>query len=266
MASQNVLNVTLAIRNDLSTNWSLKNPKLTKGEAGYETDTGLMKIGDGSTYWSNLPYVNKLDDGVFTRANDGTISLTTTIANKINNAITTSGGNITGALTITNSPTNANDVVNKSYVDSAVANAGQLKKEIVNNLPQVANAEANTIYMILDTNVAGADKYREYMLIGGELVQIGDTSIDLTGLITGGGTAGHIVSIGADGSLVDSGYTAAALTLNPATTTTLGGVLASSADNYINVDNTGLMYLNRVSTTKLYVPQGDELVLNGGQA
>lgn len=267
MATQNILNVTLAMRSDLSTNWSLKNPTLAKGEAGYETDTSLLKIGDGSTNWANLPYVNKFNDGIFTHAADGTISLDSTLVNKLNNAITTAGGAITGSLTISNTPTNANDVVNKSYVDTTVANAGHLKKSIVTTLPTAANADPDTIYMVLDTNVSSGDKYKEYMLIGNEVVQIGDTSLDLTGLIPGGVT-GNIVSIGADGSLIDSGVSVNNMggQLVPATTTVLGGVLASSADDYINVDNTGLMFLNRVSTTKLYVPTGDELILNGGQA
>ena len=32
------------------------NPTLTQGEPGYETDTGKLKIGDGSTAWTSLPY------------------------------------------------------------------------------------------------------------------------------------------------------------------------------------------------------------------
>ena len=267
MATQNVLNVTLAMRSDLSTNWSLKNPTLAKGEAGYETDTMLLKIGDGSTNWANLPYVNKFNDGIFTQSADGTISLNSTLTNKINSAITSSGGSITGSLTISSTPINANDVVNKSYVDTTVANAGHLKKSIVVTLPSAASADPDTIYMVLDSNVASGDKYKEYMLIGNELVQIGDTSIDVTGLVPSG-TPNDIVIIGSDGSLVDSGVAITSMSgqLVPATSVVLGGVLASSADNYINVDNTGLMSLNRVSTNLLYVPTGDELILNGGQA
>ena len=34
------------------------NPVLSAGEIGIETDTNKIKIGDGSTAWNNLPYVN----------------------------------------------------------------------------------------------------------------------------------------------------------------------------------------------------------------
>ena len=51
-----------------------------------------------------------------------------------------------------------------------------------------------------------------------------------------------------------------------ATDTVLGGVYSSTSDNFISVDNVGRMKLNRVSTNLLYVPSGDEFILNGGGA
>lgn len=36
--------------------WSEKNPLLQKGELGHEKDTGRIKVGDGVTYWQDLPY------------------------------------------------------------------------------------------------------------------------------------------------------------------------------------------------------------------
>ena len=35
--------------------------------------------------------------------------------------------------------------------------------------------------MVKDATVTGDDKYKEYQLINGEVVQTGDTSIDLSG-------------------------------------------------------------------------------------
>jgi hypothetical protein len=32
------------------------NPTLAAGEIGYETDTGRIKVGDGSTAWNSLSY------------------------------------------------------------------------------------------------------------------------------------------------------------------------------------------------------------------
>jgi hypothetical protein len=39
-------------------NLTLANPLLDSGEPCFETDTGRLKIGDGVTYWTTLPYIN----------------------------------------------------------------------------------------------------------------------------------------------------------------------------------------------------------------
>ena len=46
----------IKIRRDVSTQWTSVNPLLLIGEQGYETDTGKMKVGDGSSRWNSLPY------------------------------------------------------------------------------------------------------------------------------------------------------------------------------------------------------------------
>ena len=50
----------LAIRRDTAANWTSANPVLAQGEFGYEADTGSLKIGDGATAWSALPYYTSL--------------------------------------------------------------------------------------------------------------------------------------------------------------------------------------------------------------
>lgn len=48
----------IKLRRDTAANWSniANNPILASGEPGYETDTGKLKIGNGSTAWNSLPY------------------------------------------------------------------------------------------------------------------------------------------------------------------------------------------------------------------
>lgn len=65
-------------------------------------------------------------------------------------------------------------------IAKAVSEAEHLKRSVVAELPAVDKADAHTIYMVKDTNVADGDAYNEYMLIDGALVQIGDTKTDLT--------------------------------------------------------------------------------------
>jgi hypothetical protein len=48
----------ILLRRDTSIQWEYNNPVLLTGEQGYETDTGRLKIGDGQSNWTDLPYLN----------------------------------------------------------------------------------------------------------------------------------------------------------------------------------------------------------------
>lgn len=47
----------IQLRYDTSANWSAANPVLAAGEAGFETDTNKIKVGDGVMNWLQLPYL-----------------------------------------------------------------------------------------------------------------------------------------------------------------------------------------------------------------
>ena len=46
----------IQLRRDTAAQWTANNPTLATGEAGYETDTGRLKIGNGSSAWNSLSY------------------------------------------------------------------------------------------------------------------------------------------------------------------------------------------------------------------
>jgi hypothetical protein len=48
---------TIQFRRDTAANWILANPTLSLGEPGFETDTRKIKIGDGTSTWTNLQYL-----------------------------------------------------------------------------------------------------------------------------------------------------------------------------------------------------------------
>lgn len=52
------MSVTIQIRRDTAANWTSANPTLAAGEIGFVTDTGQMKIGNGSTAWNSLSYIS----------------------------------------------------------------------------------------------------------------------------------------------------------------------------------------------------------------
>ena len=61
MAENVILKTQILLRNDTAANWTAANPVLGQGEVGLETDTKKLKVGDGTTAWSQLNYYNETD-------------------------------------------------------------------------------------------------------------------------------------------------------------------------------------------------------------
>jgi len=66
----------ILFRRDTSTNWTSNNPVLAQGEPGWETDTGLLKIGDGSTAWISLDYYLGPTGPIGPTGSQGSVGLT----------------------------------------------------------------------------------------------------------------------------------------------------------------------------------------------
>ena len=231
----NTVKVTLQIRHDAANDWIIRNPVLAQGEYGLETDTFLIKVGDGVRDWQHLPYLNKLDASYFKfDAENNQYSFSDDFLNTIHTLEAAAGQAIT-QLIVTEPPVNDTDVPNKKYVDDAIAQAGHLKRAIVESLPANVDADPDTLYMML---AESGDHYEEYMFVNGIWDMVGTTG--------DGGSSGF--------------------TLEVATAARLGGVKASSDPDFINVNQAGFMTLNQVSTSLLYVPTGDTLVIYGGTA
>ena len=131
-------------------------------ENGYDDTDVKNSIGNLTTLkttekGSLVGAVNELSDG------------------KANKATTIAGYGITDAYTKTEVD---------SAIGTAVANAEHLKRSIVATLPEVASADAHTIYMVEITGGDGNQKYEEFMLINGAFEKIGDSAVDLTDYAT----------------------------------------------------------------------------------
>ena len=86
--------VIIQLRRDTATNWTTNNPILAIGEAGFETDTKKMKVGDGVNTWTNLEYYK----GVATWGQiTGTLNNQTDLKNALDakQGTLTAGDNIT---------------------------------------------------------------------------------------------------------------------------------------------------------------------------
>lgn len=125
---------------------------------GY-TDTEVAKK-------ANLEHTHEMSD---------ITGLDTALAGKANSATTLEGYGITDAYTSSQTDTK---------IAAAVAAAPHLKRTIVEQLPEVEEADENTIYMV-GTGAGSEDSaYEEYMLINGAFERIGSSDVDLTNYAT----------------------------------------------------------------------------------
>lgn len=97
------------------------------------------------------------------------------------------GSNITvSAGTISLNKTNVTNALGftpytQAEVNAAIANAGHLKRTVVEGLPAVGEADEHTIYMVLaDPDNENSNTYEEYMVINGVWEKMGTSDVDLT--------------------------------------------------------------------------------------
>jgi len=53
-----VVKSTIKFKRGSESEWATLNPILEEGEPGYTTDSKKVKIGDGTSHWNNLDYLN----------------------------------------------------------------------------------------------------------------------------------------------------------------------------------------------------------------
>jgi hypothetical protein len=124
-------------RRDTAANWTSSNPTLAAGELGLETDTGKIKIGNGSTAWTSLSY-----------AAAGTVTSVTAGTGLTGGAISSSG-TIAIDTTVTADLSTAQTLTNKTI------NGGVLTDAVVHGLEEdinvVASAATGTINFDVET-------------------------------------------------------------------------------------------------------------------
>lgn len=78
LSNSGLYGVKLAIKIQTATQWASDTTQLLAGELGIESDTGRMKVGNGSKKWSQLSY---LDAGILNEIADIKTRLTTIESN-----------------------------------------------------------------------------------------------------------------------------------------------------------------------------------------
>lgn len=70
----------------------------------------------------------------------------------------------------------------ESAISSAISSANHLTFEKVTNLPAIASAKSNTIYLVANSG-SGNNVYDEYYLQDGKFEIIGSTAVDMSGYV-----------------------------------------------------------------------------------
>lgn len=186
----------IQLRRDTAANWTATNPTLTQGEPGIETDTGKLKLGDGSTAWNSLAYqaAANIVDGTIVNAD---INASAAIAHSKLASLT--GGNIllgnasnvptstavTGDVTITNAGVT-------TVVSGSTSTAGKLQlTDSTSSTSTTTAATPNSVKSAYDLAAAAQPKVRAVAAgaTTGTLTPNGDTTDvfeaeGLTGAIT----------------------------------------------------------------------------------
>lgn len=145
------LEYTIKLRQNLASNWTATNPTLAQGEVGFETNTGRLKTGDGSTPWISLPYniVTRADIG----APNGVVPL--------NDSGEIDPGYITQVATATTTAFTPFSTVSATNVQAAIQEVFDERE------PVVATSDAEKFYRgnktfdkitTIDVNVSAARK------------------------------------------------------------------------------------------------------------
>lgn len=189
-ASITLVDSTLALKN-----WGVQYYRWVDGEGGSEGHHELQVVDETHPWIAGLEPRVALSDG-------GALELawyqpSTTTVEGLSAAISTvqtSVDNLSSTIGTSSDPAGSDTVFGQlnekitaaqaeTLIAEAIASAGHLRREVVNSLPEVSAADPDVIYMVKDEFAIGADKYKEYMLISGEMVQIGDTTVDLSNYV-----------------------------------------------------------------------------------
>jgi len=142
-------------RRDTAANWTSTNPTLAAGEMGIETDTYKLKVGNGSTAWTSLPYSIDIpsqtgQSGKYLTTN-GTTTSWSTVAGDIEGVTAgtgLSGGGTSGTVTLSIDTSTTVDKTTAQTLSSKT-----LTSPVVNTATNVGLSSSNIATGTLTDNI-----------------------------------------------------------------------------------------------------------------
>ena len=115
----------IQIRRDTQANWTTNNPVLALGELAYSTDQQKLKVGDGSSAWSALDYINALPSEItaeISAAIDGVIDAAPGTLDTLNELAAAINDDASFYTTITNSISSSIDALDTDAIEEGSTN------------------------------------------------------------------------------------------------------------------------------------------------
>jgi len=115
----------IQIRRDSQANWISNNPVLAVGEMAYSTDEQKLKVGDGSSDWSSLSYINALPSEItseISSAIDSIVDAAPGTLDTLNELAAAINDDASFYTTITNSISSSIDALDTDDIEEGLAN------------------------------------------------------------------------------------------------------------------------------------------------
>ena len=206
---------TIKFRRDTSANWTSVNPIPAQGEPCYETDTGKLKIGNGSDNYVALPYVSDgggssgdlpiasadtlgavkigenlsiTEDGVLSSTASGDVSAngdnTFTGTNDFNGAVNLNGITTAENLTVTRNLTSSGEI-NAVSINSTGVRSNDIKTTTNKKYLTEEDVDNQTIQIVEGKLHANLDELsNEVNSLSGEVTSLSGEVTDLSGRVT----------------------------------------------------------------------------------
>lgn len=188
----------IQVRRDAAATWTSVNPTLASGEIGFETDTGKVKVGDGTTAWASLAYLAG-EGGGLTDGDYGDV-------------VVSSSGTVLSVERVLQSNGVNSAVSNSTVLASNNGTAGASYSSVISSQGSTADG---TLSSVIASNASSTDALYSTVVSGEECTATAEYSSVIGALFSSilgsgpGSAGGNVIMSSFQGEIPDGVFSAA---------------------------------------------------------